>query len=114
MYPFTCQNTTIKLTGKLDHNMQKKQQKLRGKKKRQNNMRIYNTHTHTHTHTHIYISPALAKRGLNASAKSIDPGQPALGRNYSLQVNFLYVQGPVYLVIKSAVTKNGYYGSVSM
>ena len=113
MYPFTCQNTTIKLTGKLDHNMQKEQQKLRGKKK--DKTTCVSTHTHTHTHTHIYIyKPCSGKRGLNASAKSIDPGQPALGRNYSLQVNFLYVQGPVYLVIKSAVTKNGYYGSVSM
>ena len=46
---------------------------------------------------------------INASAKSIDPGQPAqsaqadLGRNFLILVNFLLIKGPNYLTIHSAV-----------
>ena len=47
------------------------------------------------------------KRGLEAFAKSIDPCQPAqfapadMGRNFSLQINFLHIKGPFYLMIRS-------------
>ena len=56
-------------------------------------------------------------RGLTASAKSIDSGQPAqsaqadLSRNFSLVANSLYVPGPVYPIIKTVV-KNFCYGSI--
>ena len=49
------------------------------------------------------------KRGFSASAENIDLGQPEqfaqadLSRNFSLPVIFLHEQGPVYLLIKSAV-----------
>ena len=52
------------------------------------------------------------KRGLIASAKSIDPGQatqsaqPDLGRNFLLLINFLHIHGPVYLMIESVVVQN--------
>ena len=42
-------------------------------------------------------------RGLNASAKSIDPGQPAqseqadLGRNFSRRLNFVLVKEGQYI-----------------
>ena len=47
--------------------------------------------------------PCFVKRKLNASVKSFNPGQPEqsgqddLGRNVLLLVNFVHVQGPVYI-----------------
>ena len=46
-------------------------------------------------------------RGLNASAKSIDPCQPAqsaqayMDQNFSLSLNFLYLKRPFYIMIQS-------------
>ena len=47
------------------------------------------------------------KRGLNSSAKSIDPRQPAqsaqadMSGNFSPSLNFLHVKGPVHVMINS-------------
>ena len=55
------------------------------------------------------VEPCCIKRGLNASAKSVDPCQPALsaqadmGRHFLLSVNFLYAEGPFYHMIQTFV-----------
>ena len=60
--------------------------------------------------TRIYIiEPWASKRRPNAYAKNIDTGQPAqsaqadLSPNVSLQISFLYISEPVYLMIKLVV-----------
>ena len=51
----------------------------------------------------------LWQRGLNASAKSIDPRQPAqsaqadMGRNFSLPLDYMHVKGQHYRAIQSVV-----------
>ena len=56
-------------------------------------------HVYLHINDHVSV-----KRGLNASAKSIDPGQPAdMSRNFLLLVNLLRTKGPYYLFIHLVV-----------
>ena len=61
-----------------------------------------------HVDLHIYELFSV-KKGLDASAKSIDSDQPAqsaqsdLGRNFSLSVIFQHVKGPVYPMDQLAV-----------
>ena len=56
----------------------------------------------------------LRENGLNASAKSIDSGQPARTaqadpcRNFLHLVKFLQVKGPYYFMISSVITQSGF------
>ena len=55
---------------------------------------------------------ASKKRGVKASAKNIDACQPAqsaqadMGRHFLQSVNFLYVTGPVYLMMPTMIGQN--------
>ena len=59
---------------------------------------------HVDLHIHELCS---MKKVLNASAKSINPGQPALsgqtdlGRNFLLLISFQRIKGPYYFMIYS-------------
>ena len=68
----------------------------------------YKTCRHTHRN-----EPFSAEKGHNASAKSIDPGQPAqsaqadLDRNFSLLANFLHIRGLFYIMTHLDVKTDG-------
>ena len=56
----------------------------------------------------------LYEKGLNASAKTIDPRQPAkseqadMGRNLSLSLKFLDIKRTFYVMAESAISQNGF------
>ena len=55
---------------------------------------------------------------VNLSPESIDPCQPLpfaqgdMGQTFLLLVNFLYVQGPVYLMVQTVTSQNQHYGPI--
>ena len=67
-----------------------------------------------------YFEACSVETQLEASAKSIDQGQPAqfaqadIVRNFLPLVDFLYFRGLFYLIFKQIVKQNEFYGSIIM